>query len=235
MLIKDALFGVVDCETTGLDPEKDRVVEMAIVAYTTKERFGERWSCMFDPGIPIPPEACAVHHITSDDVHGLPSYDPDLTGAPAAEVYVAHNAAFDKSFLRIDKPFLCTMRLAQKLWPDLAWYGNQFLRYALNIKVSLHNDVPMHRALPDAIVTAHLLEKELQEVLSTAKCGIAPPTVEDLIAWTEKPILLSAVRFGKHKGLKWSEVPKDYLRWMLGSMTDIDVDTAHTAKYYLAN
>lgn len=60
-------------------------------------------------------------------------------------------------------------------------------------------------------------------------------TVEQLIEWTSTPMLLHTVRFGKHKGLPWSKVPKDYLRWICGNMQDADADTIHTAKFYLAN
>ena len=37
--------------------------------------------------------------------------------------------------------------------------------------------------------------------------------------------------FGKHKGLKMAEVPKDYLQWLSG--TDLDEDLAYTVRHYL--
>ena len=55
----------VDVEATGLDPHRDRIVELAIVrAEDSVVLLHER----FDPGVPIPPQATAVHGITDADV-----------------------------------------------------------------------------------------------------------------------------------------------------------------------
>jgi hypothetical protein len=44
---------------------------------------------------------------------------------------------------------------------------------------------------------------------------------------------LQAVPFGKHKGLKMAEVPRDYLQWL--SSTDLDEDLAYTVGHYLGS
>lgn len=238
-LLEDTIFGVVDCETTGLDPEKDRIVELAIVGCSIVDGIGIGWSNLFDPGIPIPAAASAVHHIVDEDVRGHGRFDQFLKlengnlNGPHFEVYAAHSAEFDESFLKFGKPMVCTMRLAQKLWPDLESYSNQFLRYHLNLHPPVERGAAMHRALPDALVTASLLVRELHEVLKISQSDDIPPTVESLIKWINKPMLLVTVRFGKHKGAKWSDVPKDYLGWILRSMTDADRDVVYTAKHYL--
>ena len=61
-----------------------------------------------------------------------------------------------------------------------------------------------HRALPDAYVTAFIL----RELLEVARA-------EDLIAWTKEPVLLPRITFGWHRGCSWSEVPEDYLEWIV--------------------
>ena len=130
---------------------------------------------------------------------------------------------------------LCTKRLAQKLWPDLEAYGNQFLRYQLKLDIPAEiKAMPMHRAFPDAAITAHLLLRELTEVVARAKEPDAI-TVEGLIKWINEPTLLKTCNFGKHKGLLWSQVPKSYLDWMLSpkGMTDMDSDLEFTARYFL--
>ncbi len=58
-------------------------------------------------------------------------------------------------------------------------------------------------------------------------------TVEDLVAWTLEPNLLPMCRFGKHSGKPWSEVPKDYLQWMVKTMTDMDSDLRFTVEHWL--
>jgi exodeoxyribonuclease X len=61
-----------------------------------------------------------------------------------------------------------------------------------------------HRAMPDAYVTTHLL----REILKHA-------SIQELIRWTNEPVLLPRVLFGKHRGQKWTDVPPDYLQWIL--------------------
>ena len=56
-----------DLETTGLDLKKDRIIELAFIKWTPHGDVLER-ERRFNPGIPIPPEATAVHGITDADV-----------------------------------------------------------------------------------------------------------------------------------------------------------------------
>src|SRR5690606_4164900 len=56
-----------DLETTGVDPAKDRIIEMAMVKIKpdgTKEHYIKR----IHPGMPIPKESSAIHGITDEDV-----------------------------------------------------------------------------------------------------------------------------------------------------------------------
>ncbi|HSG46952.1 MAG TPA: 3'-5' exonuclease, partial [Longimicrobiales bacterium] len=56
-----------DLETTGLKVGEDRIVEMALIRVSPQGDVMERVR-RFNPGIPIPPEATAVHGITDEDV-----------------------------------------------------------------------------------------------------------------------------------------------------------------------
>ena len=56
-----------DLETTGLDLKNDRIVELAFIKLTPQGDVLERVR-RFNPGIPIPAEATAVHGITDADV-----------------------------------------------------------------------------------------------------------------------------------------------------------------------
>ncbi|MDE6692692.1 MAG: 3'-5' exonuclease [Muribaculaceae bacterium] len=62
-----------DLETTGLNITKDRVVEMSLIKVMPS---GEeiRRTRRFNPEMPIPAEATAVHHITDDDVKDEPTF-----------------------------------------------------------------------------------------------------------------------------------------------------------------
>ena len=48
---------------------------------------------------------------------------------------------------------------------------------------------------------------------------------------SSSPVLVPRMPFGKHKGLKIAEVPRDYLEWLSG--TDLDEDLAYTVRHYL--
>jgi len=82
--------------------------------------------------------------------------------------------------------------------------------------------MPPHRALPDAYVTAHILSRLLQAC-----------SVEDMILISSKPALLSTVGFGKHKGMKFADVPADYLEWVRDK-SDLKEDVKFSAAHWLS-
>lgn len=93
-------FACVDCETTGTDPASDRVVEVAVV------RDGARRVWRVSSGVPIPPEATAVHGIADADVAACPRFADvahEVVGALAGCVVVTFNGrAFDLPLLRAE-------------------------------------------------------------------------------------------------------------------------------------
>lgn len=232
--IQDAVFHVVDTETTGLDPLNDGVCEFAGLRWSPGRGELGRMESLVDPGRRIPPEASAIHHLTDLDVAHAPSLAnllPRILWEPF-HCWVAHNAAFDFSFLpSVDRPVLCTLRLARKVHPELPRHGNQYLRYALGLEVPGAKGLAAHRAMADVLVTRALLEHLLA---GAARIRPGLETVEDLVAWSREPVLLHTCRFGsKHRDKPWSEVPRDYLRWMLREVQDLDLDTRHTAEHWL--
>lgn len=99
---------VWDVETTGLDPERDRVVEMAAVLFLGDEIRGVV-AGVVDPGRPIPPEATEIHGISDEMVaeHGRPFADlwreaVAMCRQHEETVCAAYNAPFDRGFLRAE-------------------------------------------------------------------------------------------------------------------------------------
>lgn len=54
---------LVDTETTGVDPQKDRIVEIGFQQWGA-EGMVKEWRALVNPGIPIPASATKVHGIT---------------------------------------------------------------------------------------------------------------------------------------------------------------------------
>lgn len=192
-------------------------------------------SCLVRTTKPMPPEAQAIHHISQEDITEYGVSFPEAwaymlryqyggadertaDAPPHTEVsgYVAHNAAFEQQFVGRqwtgNVPWICTMKCAMRVWPHLPAFGNQVLRYALNLPIMNHGrTLPTHAAAPDAYVTAHILAALLEKH--------TPP---ELAIWSGEPAQWPRVMFGKHKGQEWNEVPSSYLTWMIGNQGEAD-------------
>jgi exodeoxyribonuclease X len=223
MKISEASWVIVDTETTGLDPAKERIVEFAYIGY---EREWHRDAFLVNPGIPIPCITSAIHHITDEDVTKAQSWQQAMSAIPqrfeTETVFVAHNATFDAGFLPClsGRKWLCTKRLAMHLYPDAPGHSNQVLRYWLGgAKLDLLGQAP-HRALADCIVTRFNFGKMIDKYLAD---GYEDSDVA-LIAFASSPIKAKALWFGKHKGVPIDQVPRDYIKWCLLNMADLDRD-----------
>ncbi len=166
-------YAVVDVEPTGFSPANDRVVEVACVVVQDR-RVEHRWSSLVHPGRPIPWRATRVHGITDADVALAPSFarvERELLALCIGATVVAHNAAFDLSFLTAlrDRPHLCTLALARRAFPHAPDHKNQTLRRYLAIdRDPLLRGLAAHRALADAQVTAAILLRCLARLARAA-------------------------------------------------------------------
>ncbi|MCP3706466.1 exonuclease domain-containing protein [Paraburkholderia sp. CNPSo 3274] len=145
----------VDLETTGGSAGEHRITEVGVVEVAQGQVT--RWSTLVDPGQPIPPFIQQLTGITDKMVRGAPRFADiavELHARLAGKLFVAHNAAFDRGFLRAEferagysfnPDVLCTVRLSRALFP-----GEK--RHGLDALVERHALVPSdrHRALADA-------------------------------------------------------------------------------------
>lgn len=162
---KDLPLAVLDVETTGLDPQVDRVTEIAIIRFEggeVVETYGE----LVNPEMPIPEESTKITGITDEDVKDAPTFEelaPAIHERLQGVGIVAYNLSFDRSFMRQE------LQRCGLDWPDDAptldplIFARQFFknhrRKNLGAVCKLLG-IPLeeaHRATHDATVTGHVL------------------------------------------------------------------------------
>lgn len=93
-----------DEETTGTDVCKDRIVQLATLKiFHSLNDEGERKNILINPGIPIPPEATAVHGITDEMVKDSPPFAMYAKGIAA---YLSGCDLAGYNIVRFDVPLL---------------------------------------------------------------------------------------------------------------------------------
>lgn len=225
------LIRSIDFETTGM-PGPESIAAICEVGWCdillvdNEVTIGDPQSVLCNPGHPIPPEVRAVHHISDTDLVGamLPAEALAVVAGGPPDFFVAHNAPFEQFFFpNAPARWLCTYRIAVRLWPDAPGHSNQVLRYCQGLELPAALAMPPHRAAPDAYVTAHLLGKMIAD-------GRA--SLDEMALWSSGPPLLPRITFGKHRGARWEDVPIDYLDWIV-SKSDLDSDTKANARHHL--
>lgn len=223
---------VIDFETTGLPEDQVKgICEIGWTDVTDDWKVNGPHSMLVNPGHPIPPATRAVHHISDADVEGAISPDVAcgrlMEGMNGGDVFAAHNAKFERAFFGGGQhQWICTLQCAKHIFPDAPGHSNQVLRYHLGIDEQ--NDdfdpaaaMPPHRAGPDTLVTAHILRRL-----------IFAASVAKLIELTTAPVVLRTITFGKHRGMAWADLPRDYLQW-IAFKSELGVDEKHTARHFL--
>jgi DNA polymerase-3 subunit epsilon len=221
---------VLDAETTGLDPQADRIVELAVL------RVGpggsrDALTLRFDPGVPIPPAATAVHGITDEDVAGAPRF-AELAADLLAFLGGCDLAGF--GLKRFDLPLLCAEFRRAGLSLPLAG------RAVLDVLEIYHARHPRtlaaavrrycgrehagaHGAGADVVATAEVLDSmlghygDLPRWPAELHRHLRPDAVD--VAGNFR-LVDGEVRFafGRHRGRPLgavAEAAPDYLRWML--------------------
>ncbi|GAB7535438.1 exonuclease domain-containing protein [Burkholderia sp. 3C] len=151
----DSPLVFVDLETTGGSAADHRITEIGVVEVGPDGV--STWTSLIDPRQPIPAFIQQLTGITDEMVRGAPSFASiaaELYARLDGKLFIAHNASFDRGFLRAEferaglafnPDMLCTVRLSRALFPREA-------RHGLDALIERHALVPnaRHRALADA-------------------------------------------------------------------------------------
>lgn len=93
----------IDTETTGVCPGIDRAVQVGLARFEGGKLVGSGVQRV-NPGIPIPPQATAIHGITDAMVVDMPTIENVFAGEPATVLLTGaqpsgYNANFDRHFV----------------------------------------------------------------------------------------------------------------------------------------
>ncbi len=163
----DMPFLCVDTETTGLDRNNNRVIEIAWVLFQgRKELLSSSRLCRHDD--PLPPEITGLTGITYEmvkDEKPFSHHVPDLIDALSQAAFVvAYNASFDKLFIEAEFARI-SQTIPQKHWIDPCVYIREIDRFQKGKRLTDATKrwgielTDAHRAMADAKAAGLLLYK----------------------------------------------------------------------------
>lgn len=165
---------IIDTETTGLSEENDKIIEIGAILYSVEEQ-----SALTNISFLLPVEENKAYDINkisanasqlNDGGYLLVAKSVLFLLAEEADIFVAHNAAFDRKFLKKEfdnifeiKPWVCTCY-------DIEWSNVSNMSL---INIALAHGLPIlgaHRALNDCNLIAEIFSKQndLKKLLDDA-------------------------------------------------------------------
>ena len=159
----DGTFVVIDIEATGFDVNHAEIIDVGAVR-VEGGIITETFSSLVDPGFFIPDRRKDLTGITNAMLVGSPKIRevlPRFMEFIGDNIIVGHNVSQDIKFIdkytriyrgeRFRRPYICTLELSRRLLPNLPGHSLKDLADYFGIDYSR-----LHRALEDALVTAHV-------------------------------------------------------------------------------
>jgi DNA polymerase III subunit epsilon len=158
------MYAIIDIETTGGNPYRDKITEIAVFIHDGKKVVKE-YCTLINPERRIPPFITRMTGITDEMVARAPKFyevAKQVVELTSDMVFVAHNVSFDYNFVRNEfrnlgfdytRKNVCTVKLSRKLIPGRTSYS--LGRLCQELQISIDN---RHRAAGDALATVKLFE-----------------------------------------------------------------------------
>ncbi|WP_434362883.1 3'-5' exonuclease [Parasalinivibrio latis] len=180
-------FLVLDFETSGLDPSKDRILSIGYVSVENSVlKLSSAKHIYVDGGVEVCPEAAVINHITPQNLAGGCSDQEGishLVRQMAGKVVIAHGSAIERGFLHqalginIDFPlpvvWLDTLMLERSLAVNRGCSKKDFRLCTLREQKGLPA-YHAHNALVDAVATGELFLVLVREILGREKPILGP-------------------------------------------------------------
>jgi DNA polymerase III subunit epsilon len=219
-------YAALDLETTGLDPARDRVIEVGAVAFTP-EGVTASMERLVDPGRSVPEPVLRLTGIRAEELRGAGTEETalaELAGFLRGRQPVGHGARLDVDFLTAaghwdeTAEILDTLDLARILMPAAPSHSLPLLAADLGF-----SQPRPHRALDDADATRQLLlrlrdeaaalDENLKESMLALVAPYAWPVArffaDALTAPNPDSTVTSAVRIHTHHEAKSGLPPDD--------------------------
>ncbi|PHX71715.1 MAG: hypothetical protein CK521_03915 [Acidimicrobium sp.] len=174
--MRNVSFAVVDFETTGLNPETDRIVQLAAVIVNGDGEIIDSFDTIVKPESPAEYQHGAehIHGISAEQVsNGMPLHTAleKLWDISTGNVFTAHNAPFDLGFLHAESKrvglngsievHIDTLELSRRI--SGADNSRRHNLFALCEHYGIERD-KVHDAKSDATATAQLLMHLIKEM-----------------------------------------------------------------------
>ncbi len=223
-----------DLETTGVDTKTDRIVELALIRVSPQGDVLEKVR-RFNPEMPIPPGATAIHGITDADVAGEATFGQRarslaklLGGCDLAGFNILRFdlPLLDNEFHRAGVPFGVKGRRLIDM--QTIFHREEPRDLTAAAKFYLERAHPeAHTALGDIRTSAAVLSAQLERYGDLPRdidglhdyCAEVSEYLGPLSDWFRRVDGRLALRKGKHRGIPLDEVARidaDYLGWIRG-------------------
>lgn len=163
----------LDIETTGLDPQADRIVALAALPLRGVHPDGAGLDLLIHPGIPVPPQSTAIHGIDDAKVAAAAPYlahHPVVVERLHGRVALGHTIRFDLAVIAAEArrhrqhfpvtASLCLAELSAAVLPDSAAVDLDQLAHAFRVSITAR-----HTARGDAEAAAAIWARLLPHLL----------------------------------------------------------------------
>jgi DNA polymerase-3 subunit epsilon len=217
----------LDLETTGVSPQSSRIVELGLEIMTPGKPTKD-YRTYLNPGMPIPPSATAVHHITDALVATAPTFaqlaDNLLKGFANAD-FAGYNIRFDLRMLAAE------FKRCGRTWNyEDARILDAFRFWQIIEARSLEDaarrwqveavEGQAHNALWDAKMATRVIAAQLRGCAKLPRnlqmlhdlCSPGWVDAEGKLQWKDGALVFT---FGEHRDKPLPEVPRAYFAWIL--------------------